>query len=648
MKKFLDVLLFLAALLFAAPSFSDVYSGTSPITLYWNGASAPYSIDVLSFCHAHGVPTATSASNGCNAVNTYCWTPETGNVNSGGCFILTSPVCTSAQVLDVNTKTCVSQPICIAPQILNASTNLCYLPTVTCISPAVLNVQSNTCSANATVQTAANAASTAAIAHASSIGQSANAQAVAADVAAQAIQAGNSAQVAADAANVAGYIVAGGVIANGNAFALSEGAAYATNETSLNAIVAAQSNAYSNLTTLQYLSMAGIVGGAVAIGVLGCPVMCVSLLGSVAVNVAGFELAGYLLNSPQEVAASNSLGQVLANPASTPLMVTIVPAAVAASLSNTSSSAAQNAAVAGAIAAAQAAPSSSWSQPNTLMPPMINIPTVVSCNGGCGSAPTIPTMPDNLVYDVGFAEATAAQQGASVSQAAGVGNSVLTSKLTGTVQQTQFTTASGVTVTQSTTGSTSGTTDMSGVISAINSGTAQTANSGSSLVAAVGSSTTAINGTNTAVNATTAAVNSQGSSIVSQLQSNASGAASAASSIVAAINANGSSGGSSGAASTVAAINVMASGISGNVGLVDPSAVSGVPDTSSSFAALKGWTLPAHSSACPVAVLDFSGMGLRSYTMDQHCNLMSNNFGVLSTAMVAVWILLALFIVLSA
>lgn len=79
-----------------------------------------------------------------------------------------------------------------------------------------------------------------------------------------------------------------------------------------------------------------------------------------------------------------------------------------------------------------------------------------------------------------------------------------------------------------------------------------------------------------------------------------------------------------------------------------------VPKTASDFDAaffpntfdnLLAWQVPAHSSQCPTGSFSWGG---HSYTIDAHCGLVSTYFGALSSIMVAVWLIVALFILLRA
>lgn len=63
------------------------------------------------------------------------------------------------------------------------------------------------------------------------------------------------------------------------------------------------------------------------------------------------------------------------------------------------------------------------------------------------------------------------------------------------------------------------------------------------------------------------------------------------------------------------------------------------------FTDLLGWRLPPHSIVCPVWSVDLFG---NSYSIDQHCGLIASVHDEASSIFLAMWTLLALFIVLSA
>lgn len=66
---------------------------------------------------------------------------------------------------------------------------------------------------------------------------------------------------------------------------------------------------------------------------------------------------------------------------------------------------------------------------------------------------------------------------------------------------------------------------------------------------------------------------------------------------------------------------------------------------SGTFSGLSGWSLPAHASQCPTSSFAWEG---RTFMIDAHCQLISDNFGVFRLIMTAVFSLSALFIVLKA
>lgn len=87
--------------------------------------------------------------------------------------------------------------------------------------------------------------------------------------------------------------------------------------------------------------------------------------------------------------------------------------------------------------------------------------------------------------------------------------------------------------------------------------------------------------------------------------------------------------------------------------LVDPDikAESELTDSffKTTFNPLLGWTVPGHASQCPTADLSFTMFG--HYTplmLNAHCSIFESVRGVLSTTMIVVWVVVAMFIVLGA
>lgn len=67
------------------------------------------------------------------------------------------------------------------------------------------------------------------------------------------------------------------------------------------------------------------------------------------------------------------------------------------------------------------------------------------------------------------------------------------------------------------------------------------------------------------------------------------------------------------------------------------------------FSPLLSWQLPAHSSACPTPDLSFTVFGSYNHLiLDSHCTIFESVKGTLSTVMIAVWLIVAMFIVLGA
>lgn len=79
--------------------------------------------------------------------------------------------------------------------------------------------------------------------------------------------------------------------------------------------------------------------------------------------------------------------------------------------------------------------------------------------------------------------------------------------------------------------------------------------------------------------------------------------------------------------------------------VVDPTVPDWADNWGGTFNPLKAWSMPNHSSACPVSGFDFNGS---YYTFDSHCQLMIDHWSGLQTAAVVVWTIAALFILLGA
>lgn len=72
----------------------------------------------------------------------------------------------------------------------------------------------------------------------------------------------------------------------------------------------------------------------------------------------------------------------------------------------------------------------------------------------------------------------------------------------------------------------------------------------------------------------------------------------------------------------------------------------GYTDFGTTFSSLLGWQLPGHTSQCPTAA--FNTPWNTAYTIDSHCQLITNHWSALQAAMAVVWTIIALFIVLRA
>lgn len=83
--------------------------------------------------------------------------------------------------------------------------------------------------------------------------------------------------------------------------------------------------------------------------------------------------------------------------------------------------------------------------------------------------------------------------------------------------------------------------------------------------------------------------------------------------------------------------------------MADPTLPDGEAFNSAFFAEtfnnLLGWSLPGHGSQCPTASFQWNGT---TYTFSEHCALVNDYWGVISSVMLAIWWILALFIVLGA
>lgn len=63
------------------------------------------------------------------------------------------------------------------------------------------------------------------------------------------------------------------------------------------------------------------------------------------------------------------------------------------------------------------------------------------------------------------------------------------------------------------------------------------------------------------------------------------------------------------------------------------------------FDKILDWKLPSHSSECPTGSFEFNN---RTFTIDVHCQLISNYFGSMSAVMNVVWVVFAFYIVMGA
>ena len=79
--------------------------------------------------------------------------------------------------------------------------------------------------------------------------------------------------------------------------------------------------------------------------------------------------------------------------------------------------------------------------------------------------------------------------------------------------------------------------------------------------------------------------------------------------------------------------------------VADPTVPESADNWGSTFNPLKAWSVPGHSSVCPVGSFNWNGS---TYTIDSHCQLISDYWSALQSAAVVLWTVLALFILLGA
>lgn len=79
--------------------------------------------------------------------------------------------------------------------------------------------------------------------------------------------------------------------------------------------------------------------------------------------------------------------------------------------------------------------------------------------------------------------------------------------------------------------------------------------------------------------------------------------------------------------------------------VADPTVPEWADNWGSTFNPLKAWSVPGHSSVCPVGSFNWNGS---TYTIDSHCQLISDYWSALQSAAVVLWTVLALFILLGA
>ncbi len=106
------------------------------------------------------------------------------------------------------------------------------------------------------------------------------------------------------------------------------------------------------------------------------------------------------------------------------------------------------------------------------------------------------------------------------------------------------------------------------------------------------------------------------------------------------------------ASSVIAAFSAVSA--VGDPATVDPSTMPGQANDpagnswANTFSSLQAWTLPGHSSVCPVWNLDLSMMGLGSFSDNTMCTFASAYLPQMTLVMNVVWTIVALFVVLGA